>query len=277
MSKIKASFHNHSFHSDGLHSPWVIVMAAKFLGIKALSITDHNEISGSLKALNVAEKNGLIFFPGIECMFRVKTRMYEMIALFYDGEHARAFFNEYRYQNGFWPHFKSLVEVVEMIRRHNGAVVAPHPFGRKGVFRKLKNKGINIDAVEIVNANTADKRNFKAKVHDYDDNHYLQFGAADMHFFLDDMKKVYTELEAEGEITKEMIWENLITARSDLKATPVGKTASPFRISLQNTLAGISYILNYVRLYFVYRVGKGLYKRQTSDDETDFNNVEETA
>jgi hypothetical protein len=251
-------------------------MAAKYLGIKALSITDHNEISGSLKAIPIAEKAGLIFFPGIECMFRVRARVYEIIALFNNGEDARGFFNEYRYQNGFWPHFKSVVEVAEMIRRYHGAVIAPHPFGKKGVFRKLKDKGFNIDAVEIVNANTGDKRNFRAKVHNYDDDHYLRFGAADMHFFLDDMIKVYTELEAEGEITKDLIWENLTTARSDLRANPVGEAASPFRIGLQNTLAGISYILNYVRLYSAYRIGKHNYKKQFLIT-TEPKKVEETA
>lgn len=256
MYTKNANLHIHSYHSDGIHAPWAIVHAAKLYGVDVLSITDHNEIRGTLMGARIANRLGLIFFPGIECMFGIKGRIYEILAYFYDVDDIKRFYEEYRYGNGFAPTFKSAEELISMIRKHGGAVVAPHPFGRKGIFRKLRHRGMIVDAIEDVNAFTATKRNHKAKNHTDGDSQFLRLGAADMHFFLGDIKKVYTHLESKTEISKQKIWNNLLGKNKDIEFIPVGKNFLPHKIFLQKPLCIIVYILNYPRLHFSYWLGK---------------------
>lgn len=267
MQKFKVNLHLHSYYSDGFYSPWFIVKAAKLMGIKALSITDHNEISGTIRGIQHAKKEGIIFFPGIELMFLVKGRFYEVIAYFKDEETIKEFFYEYRYGNGFVPHFKNVAIVVEMIRKHGGVVVAPHPFGRKGIFRAMRNRGMNVDAIEVINGFTGEKRNIKAKKHEDSDFDFLRLGASDMHFFIDDLLKVYTELELEGELTANKLWQNLIGAKRTIKFTAVGGAFSTPKITFQETLCALVYVLNYPRLYISYRIGKRNYKKSVQKNQ----------
>lgn len=258
--KIKANLHIHTNNSDGIHFPGFIIAYAKHKNIKVLSITDHNEIYGTLKAEKYAEKAGLIFFPGIELLFMVKGAPFEILAYFYDGEAIKDFYREYRYSNGFAPHFKNVSEVIKLIRKYSGAVVAPHPFGRKGIFRKLKNRGLNVDAIEEINAFTGEIRNEKAKNHTDKDNNFLRFGAADMHFFPADIDKVYTEIVGSGEVDKKEIWDNLLSKRKTLKFIPRGDSFLPHKVAFQKPLCVVVYALNYPRLYLRYRAGKRLVK-----------------
>lgn len=261
MSRFKINLHIHTYFSDGIYSPWFVVRAAKLLGLGAISITDHNEISGTLKGLKYAQRSGMIFIPGIELMFLVKGRFYEVIAYFKDEESIKEFFYEYRYQNGFVPHFKNVSMVVEMIRRKGGAVVAPHPFGRKGVFRAMRNKGMNVDAIEVINGFTGEKRNIKAKKH-YDSNSdFLRLGASDMHFFIDDLAKVYTEVESSSKITREELWKNIIGEKRTMLFNAVGGAFSTPKITFQEMLCTVVYTLNYPRLYLNYRLSKNRYKK----------------
>ena len=55
-------FHIHSLHSDGKYSVEDIVFASEFLGLKAISITDHN----TLKAYRRKIKSNIFIVPGIE-------------------------------------------------------------------------------------------------------------------------------------------------------------------------------------------------------------------
>jgi hypothetical protein len=258
-----ANLHIHTYHSDGIHSPHRILHLAKRYGVEVLSITDHNEIRGTITGAKIAERLGLIFFPGIELMFGVKGRVYELLAYFYEVEDIKKFYEEYRYTNGFAPTFKTVHEVVEMIRRHHGAVVVPHPFGRKGIFRKLRNRGMNVDAIEDVNAFTATKRNKKAKNHTDGDSQFLRFGAADMHFFVSDIKKVYTFLESDKEITKRAFWDNLLGKEKTINFKAVGKNFTPHKIFFQKPLCTVVYALNYPRLHASYWIGKRKHKNNS--------------
>lgn len=250
------NLHIHTYNSDGVHAPWYILQRAKKMGLGVLSITDHNEIRGSLVGYKIAQRLGIIFFPGIECMFLVNNRVYELLAYFYEPNDLISFYSEYRYSNGFTPSFKNVAEVVQLIRKYNGAVVAAHPFGRKGVFRKLRNRGMNVDAIEEVNAFTGEKRNRKAKAHQDSDHEFLRLGAADMHFFVSDLAKVYTRLESETEITKRDIWDNLLGKKRNIKFIPVGKNFRPHKIFFQKPLCTLVYTLNYPRLHLSYWLGK---------------------
>jgi len=63
----KFDLHVHTNYSrDGISSVEEVLTRAKALGLNGLAITDHDVISGALKALRIADKFGLIVIPGIE-------------------------------------------------------------------------------------------------------------------------------------------------------------------------------------------------------------------
>jgi predicted metal-dependent phosphoesterase TrpH len=254
--RLKASLHIHTYHSDGIHTPTFIVGYAKLTGIKVLSITDHNEIKGSLAGARLANRLGLIFFPGIELTFHIKGKAYEMLAYFYESENLRRFYQAYRFNNGFLPSFDNVKEVIELINKFGGVDIVPHPFGRKGIYRRMRNRGLTAKGIEVRNAFTGEKRNHKARRHQNGDNHFLKLAAADMHFFISDITKVYTELTSEEEITKEAIWSTLNRKSDRVHFRPVGRKFSHCKIWFQKPLCGVVYVLNYPRLYLTYRIGK---------------------
>ncbi|MBW6431739.1 hypothetical protein K0A96_00965 [Patescibacteria group bacterium] len=254
LGKVKAALHLHSIRSDGIQLPSVIVGYAKLVDIKVLSITDHNEIKGTLTAAKVANKLGIIYYPGVELTFSVSGRIYELLAYFFTEKDIIDFYAEYRYQNGFMPSFKSVSSVINLVRKFEGAVIAPHPFGRKGVYRKGRNRKIKVDGIEVINAFTGEKRNLKAERH-VESCGNLEFGAADMHFFLHDMNRTYTEISGQN-ISKKEVWDNLLGKKKSLIFRPIGKKFPTYKITFQKPLCVLSYAFNYPRNYFSYRSGK---------------------
>jgi predicted metal-dependent phosphoesterase TrpH len=62
-----ADLHIHSIHSyDGTASVPAILRRAKELGLNVIAITDHDEIAGALKAMELASTYGIQVIPGIE-------------------------------------------------------------------------------------------------------------------------------------------------------------------------------------------------------------------
>jgi predicted metal-dependent phosphoesterase TrpH len=62
-----ADLHIHTVYSyDGTASVLAVLRRAKTLGINMIAITDHDEIAGSLKALEHAGDFGIEVIPGIE-------------------------------------------------------------------------------------------------------------------------------------------------------------------------------------------------------------------
>ncbi len=255
---LKAAFHVHSIHSDGIYLPSFIVRHAKALDIKILSITDHNEIRGTLSAFRLAKKYDLFYFPGIELMFRIKGRVYELLAYFYDEDSILDFYSEYRFKNGFMPHFNSVSDVINLVRKHNGAIIAPHPYGRKGIYRRNRHSQIKVDAIEIINGFTGDQRNLKAINHKRE-GETINIASSDMHFFIRDIARTYTEVKGE-KITRKKIWDNLLSLSKDLDFIPRGDNFPQHKISIQKPLCGVSYVLSYPKLYLSYRLGKMLKK-----------------
>ena len=58
--------HIHSSFSDGKYNPVEIIEFAKKTGMKTISITDHDSISGIEIAINAGSKAGIEVIPGIE-------------------------------------------------------------------------------------------------------------------------------------------------------------------------------------------------------------------
>jgi predicted metal-dependent phosphoesterase TrpH len=58
--------HIHSNHSDGRQTPKQIVDASIALGLRVVSITDHDAISGHVAAISYADEKGIELISGIE-------------------------------------------------------------------------------------------------------------------------------------------------------------------------------------------------------------------
>jgi predicted metal-dependent phosphoesterase TrpH len=66
ISLQKVDLHCHSTHSDGTLTPSEIVELAKRKGIKHLSLTDHDTVSGIEEAVKKGKELGINVIPGIE-------------------------------------------------------------------------------------------------------------------------------------------------------------------------------------------------------------------
>ncbi len=62
----KIDLHIHTVYSDGTYTPTKVVKKAKELGLAAISITDHDSVSGVGEAIRAGEKLGVEVVPGIE-------------------------------------------------------------------------------------------------------------------------------------------------------------------------------------------------------------------
>ncbi|RLE08880.1 hypothetical protein DRJ00_05490, partial [Candidatus Aerophobetes bacterium] len=58
--------HIHTIYSDGTYTPEEVVCKAKELGLVAISITDHDSVSGLEEAISAGKKLGVEVVPGVE-------------------------------------------------------------------------------------------------------------------------------------------------------------------------------------------------------------------
>jgi predicted metal-dependent phosphoesterase TrpH len=66
MTQGAADLHTHSLHSDGTHTPTMIVERALHRGLAALALTDHDSVDGLDEARARAEGTGLEVISGVE-------------------------------------------------------------------------------------------------------------------------------------------------------------------------------------------------------------------
>jgi len=122
---------------------------AKQLGLDVIAITDHDEIRGALKAMEIAPNYGVEVIPGIE----ITTA---------DGD-LLAFFITQKVDAGL-----SLVETVLRVRELGGVCVAPHPMaggmGMKSlsgrtILKALRNPQVaeTLIGIEVYNATALDR------------------------------------------------------------------------------------------------------------------------
>ncbi|GKV52462.1 hypothetical protein SLEP1_g59039 [Rubroshorea leprosula] len=64
--KLVFELHCHSKHSDGFLSPSKLVERAHMNGVKVLSLTDHDTMSGIPEAIEAARRFGIKIVPGVE-------------------------------------------------------------------------------------------------------------------------------------------------------------------------------------------------------------------
>jgi len=126
--------HIHSNYSDGANSIGEIVNHAKKLGLGGIAITDHNEIEGSLRAMEFDSADFRVI-PGIE----VSSREGHIVGL---GV-GKVVYSKL-----------SAEETVKRIHELGGLAIAVHPYDRirSGVGDLIYE--LDFDAVEIYNGHT---------------------------------------------------------------------------------------------------------------------------
>jgi predicted metal-dependent phosphoesterase TrpH/glycosyltransferase involved in cell wall biosynthesis len=136
---IHVDLHMHTDHSPDCATPVdALLDTAKRVGLGAIAITDHNEISGALEARDRA--NGIKVIVAEE----VKTAdQGEVIGLFIEEKIPRGM---------------TLQETIAEIRRQGGLVYVPHPFDRMHAvpdYEHLLDVVGDIDAIEVFNPRVA--------------------------------------------------------------------------------------------------------------------------
>jgi predicted metal-dependent phosphoesterase TrpH len=142
---IDVDLHMHTDHSGDCETPVEVLLAtAKEVGLGAIAVTDHNEISGALeareKAAESTARGGLKVIVGEE----VKTaEQGEVIGLFIEEKIPRGM---------------TMAETVAEIKRQGGLVYVPHPFDRMHAvpdYEHLPEILEEIDAIEVFNPRVA--------------------------------------------------------------------------------------------------------------------------
>jgi hypothetical protein len=137
---IHVDLHMHTDHSPDCATPVdTLLETAEKVGLGAIAITDHNEISGALEARE--RTNG-----------RVKVIVAEEVKTADQGEVIGLFIEEKI------PRGMTLQETIAEIRRQGGLVYVPHPFDRMHSvpdYEHLLDVVEDIDAIEIFNPRVA--------------------------------------------------------------------------------------------------------------------------
>ena len=136
---VHVDLHMHTDHSPDCATPVdTLLDTAKRVGLGAIAITDHNEVSGALEARERA--NGIKVIVAEE----VKTAdQGEVIGLFIEEKIPRGM---------------TLQETIAEIRRQGGLVYVPHPFDRMHSvpdYEHMLAVVSDIDAIEVFNPRVA--------------------------------------------------------------------------------------------------------------------------
>jgi hypothetical protein len=146
----RADLHLHTIYSyDGTASVSAVLRRAKHLRLDVIAITDHDEIEGALKAMEIAPNYGVEVIPGIE----ITTAEGDLLALFITEKVDAGL---------------SLIETVLRVRELGGVCVAPHPMaggmGMKSlsarvILKALRNPLVaeTLIGIEVYNATALDR------------------------------------------------------------------------------------------------------------------------
>ena len=136
---IHVDLHMHTDHSPDCATPVdTLLDTAKRVGLGAIAVTDHNEVSGALEARERADGIKVIVAE------EIKTGdQGEVIGLFIEEKIPRGL---------------TLQETIAEIRRQGGLVYVPHPFDRMHAvpdYEHLLDVVEDIDAIEVFNPRVA--------------------------------------------------------------------------------------------------------------------------
>lgn len=66
MSEFRADLHTHSTFSDGSDTPEQLILLAQKIGLKGLSITDHDTLAAYQESAILEKQQSLLLLPGVE-------------------------------------------------------------------------------------------------------------------------------------------------------------------------------------------------------------------
>ena len=171
--KYKANLHFHSKLSDGIYSLKELLKLINDSEFDIISLTDHNEIKNSVNLFNTEIKEKIIIL-GIEIS---TSDLIEILVYFKDKNEFLDFFENHikTRKKQFWSAYIkiNIFELLDEIKNYNILLGVPHPFGGKGLIRRLYKKGVsesdilkilqNFDFCEVFNSTKSKKNNYKAK------------------------------------------------------------------------------------------------------------------
>ena len=163
---------------ESTSEPRAVVKKANAVGLSVVCVTDHNSITGGVKA-KAFEKE----FPGTEVIVgeEISTRDGEVIGLFLTEEIPRDL---------------SAEESIERIRDQGGLAFAPHPFSRHVPALGLRVDHLDLDGLEVFNSGHVDGyANTKALEYSRSGK-WAQVGGSDSHA-IDTIGCAYTEFEGQ--------------------------------------------------------------------------------
>ena len=121
----EVDLHVHTYFSDGLLSPEEVVEKALGMGLRAVSITDHDSVDGIFPAMRAAEGTDLEIVPGIEVSASMKASEVHILGYFIDWKD------------------QSLVKALDVMREKR--VERLHK-----MVHLLQGKGMDISAEEVM-------------------------------------------------------------------------------------------------------------------------------
>ena len=127
--------HIHTVFSDGTMSVEDVLKKAKHIGLSGISITDHDTLDGSLKALSIQRDYGVLAIPGVEVSTRYgHILVYGLTKLKYS----------------------SVNELIDVVHENAGLLAVAHPYGKLVFFKypivDMVNLLKKMDAIECYNA-----------------------------------------------------------------------------------------------------------------------------
>jgi predicted metal-dependent phosphoesterase TrpH len=84
-----ADLHLHTHYSDGTYSPRELTAQARFHGLAAVALTDHDTVEGCTPTAAACQQEGLEFIPGAELTAEVDGKELHLLGYFIDVTHPR--------------------------------------------------------------------------------------------------------------------------------------------------------------------------------------------
>lgn len=81
---LNADLHSHSIFSDGTLTPEQLAERAKKNGVQVWALTDHDEISGQIRAIDAALSKGLQYLTGVEISVTFAQETVHIVGLGFD-------------------------------------------------------------------------------------------------------------------------------------------------------------------------------------------------
>jgi len=112
----RADLHTHSIHSDGSLTPQEIIRRAHQVKLKAISITDHDNIDAITDAQECSTRYDIEFIPGVEISAQYGQYEIHLLGYFIDGHHQKLI----DYLNIFQEERKKrVIRILEKLRQHD--------------------------------------------------------------------------------------------------------------------------------------------------------------